>query len=1154
MRELELRIARAMIRHAIGTLAAMCALAEGVSAQATPAARRPEVIRGTVATDSGRPMSGVTVIASMAPDRTFRQSVTDTAGRFTIRFEQGTGDYLVYAAPPGYRAFRRRVTIGPTAEVTVDIRLVSEAAQLAAVRVTAARPRPLPDFGQLRDPAAADYNTSGVNGALPPELAGNLDALALNTPGITLSPDGRLTAFGLPGQVSYSFNGMSLGSSEIPRDARVAVRVISSAFDPSIGGFGGARINVEMGQGGRVSEQFGRVTLDAPALQYTDATANGLGQRFGAVAINANADGPFGSHDAWYNTGLSVRRTNRDVASLLDADANVLALAGVAADSAARLRGIASRLGIPLSTSGIPRARVDERGSVLLRVDHYADPGRYQRLWTNAVSLTGFGSFAHADAPGSSLTAVPAIGRSTQSVNGQLVGQWLHMTESYSTELTTSVGGTHGTADPYLRLPSALVRVESSLGAVDPITRSLAIGGAAPTPATSSEQWETVGVLNFYVGSSNKLRVFSRSQIGAVQVDQSSDQLGTFTFNSLSDLEHDVPSSFSRTLNTPKASSTLWNGALAVGDLWQVTPTFQVEPGVRFEANRFLSTIDANPALASIGLSNTSMPNTVHASPRLGFAWTYRPTRANVATGTSTTGRIWLPPRATLSGGIGEFRQDLSADALLPALSGTGISRASSQLVCVGSATPLPDWQRYAVDGSAVPTTCAAGAPSAFIDAAPAVSLFSPAYALARSWRGNLRFGSALGVFRYSLDGWYSYNLNQPGMVDANFTDRPRFSLADEGNRPVFVAPSSIVPATGIVSLGDARRDAAFGRIGERVSDLHSTARQLTFIVAPELSRGVLSVAYTLSDVRAATRGFDDATFASPVELATGRSRYDARHHLIVAAGYQFGTIVGLSLNWNIASGSPYTPLVGSDINGDGLANDRAFVFNPATTADANLARDLRTLLTTAPSQARDCLLRQTGTAAERNGCEGPWTSTDECGAVDELPACPRRPLRRRLAQLRESTRWARPAAPRREHSARVGHGERSGSRALYRARIRSRDGSVSVRRESAIRHHARVGDRASRSIPCLAGRAPRARPAASAKGVRALPRDGSSAAESRPRAGRQSSRAARRLRGRQLLRCAASHARLTLAHARSGRGARDGACELSRPRRFRLA
>ncbi|MGH7621875.1 MAG: hypothetical protein ACREMU_06010, partial [Gemmatimonadaceae bacterium] len=72
-------------------------------------------------------------------------------------------------------------------------------------------------------------------------------------------------------------------------------------------------------------------------------------------------------------------------------------------------------------------------------------------------------------------------------------------------------------------------------------------------------------------------------------------------------------------------------------------------------------------------------------------------------------------------------------------------------------------------------------------------------------------------------------------------------------------------------------------------------------------------------------------------------------------------------------------PVVASDINGDGLANDRAFVFDPAATqsaSDSALAGGLRSLLASAPANARRCLARQLGIAAARNSCEGPWTST----------------------------------------------------------------------------------------------------------------------------------------------------------------------------------
>jgi hypothetical protein len=953
-------------------VATTTALAQG------PATRRPEVIRGRVTSDSGRVLAGITVIATMAPDRTFRQAVTDTGGRYEIRFELGTGDYLVYAGPVGYRAFRRRIAIGATGSITVDIRLVNAAAQLAAVRVSAQRPRPIPDGGQLRDPTAADFSTQNLLSSLPPDAAGDLTTLAATVPGMTVTPDGRLSAFGLPGQVQYTFNGSTLAATEIPRDAAVAVRVIPSAFDPSIGGFGGALVNVEMVQGGRVAQTFGRITLDAPQLQPGDANTSRLGQRLTSVDLNGNASGPIVSHDAFYNTAARIRRSTRPISSLFDADADVLSLAGISSDSVARLRSIAPQLGLPLGVAGAPSDRFDERGSFITRLDHYKDPARYGKLWSNAFSLTALGGFSRSGFVGGAPTVAPTVGRESHAVNGQLIGAWLHMNERMSTELTSSLGGAHSSNSPYLFAPGAIVRIQSALAQDEVATQFASLGGTdVPTSSNNSESWETWGALNFYAGSSHRIRLYSRQQFGAMQADPSGDRLGTFTYNSLADLAANRPASFSRTFGSSSGNALLWNGALSAGDLWQITPNFQLQPGVRFEANRFRDNVTRNDALFSaLGVDNTNVPNTMHASPRLGFSWTYRPTRANFGTGTSTIGRITLPPRATLSGGIGEFRQDLGATSLLPVITNTGLGSQNRRLTCVGDATPTADWRSFVEDAASVPTTCAAGAATTFVDAAPTVAMFDPAFVPAHSWRGNLRFGSALGPFRYSLDGWYSDNVDQPGTRDLNLRTDPRFVLSDEGNRPIFVSPSSIVPATGLVSQTEARKAPSFGRVTDNVSDLHSTARQVTLLVAPELKTAVISVAYTLSDVTAAMRGFDATTFGSPDAIETSRSPFATRHQLFINTGYQLGSSVGLSMSWRIASGVPYTPVVGSDINGDGLPNDRAFIFNPATVADRNLGAQLATLLAQAPSQSRSCIASQLGTAAGAYSCTGPWTST----------------------------------------------------------------------------------------------------------------------------------------------------------------------------------
>jgi hypothetical protein len=63
-------------------------------------------------------------------------------------------------------------------------------------------------------------------------------------------------------------------------------------------------------------------------------------------------------------------------------------------------------------------------------------------------------------------------------------------------------------------------------------------------------------------------------------------------------------------------------------------------------------------------------------------------------------------------------------------------------------------------------------------------------------------------------------------------------------------------------------------------------------------------------------------------------------------------------------------------VNGDGRGGDRAFIPNPVTETDANLAAQLRTLLANGSSTARGCLVANLGRVAPRNWCRGPWTET----------------------------------------------------------------------------------------------------------------------------------------------------------------------------------
>jgi hypothetical protein len=99
-------------------------------------------------------------------------------------------------------------------------------------------------------------------------------------------------------------------------------------------------------------------------------------------------------------------------------------------------------------------------------------------------------------------------------------------------------------------------------------------------------------------------------------------------------------------------------------------------------------------------------------------------------------------------------------------------------------------------------------------------------------------------------------------------------------------------------------------------------------------------------------------------------------HQIGYSIGYNFFDFVRLRWNGQLRGGTRYTPMVAGDINGDGYANDRAFVYSPAATADTAIANGIQALLDGGSRSARRCLSRQLGTLAQRFSCDAPWSST----------------------------------------------------------------------------------------------------------------------------------------------------------------------------------
>lgn len=950
----------------IRALCAVVLCAGGLRPHLLHAQQRSDVIKGRITTDSGVPVTG-TVLVTRAPDRTVFQTTADDSGYFRLVITPGSGDYLVYVTGPGRAPFRKRVQLATTDSVVViTARLSAALQQLKEVRVTAARPRP--ERSSANDgPGVVDQRTEGASGALSPEAEGDIAARAATVPGVTLVSGGT-SVFGLdPSQSQTTLNGMRFDGSSLPRDVRTSTRVATSIYDPSRGGFSGADIAVEVAPGSTFS--FKRAHLTSSALSVSD----GMRRRASPLPQQSNlslgADGELLDRRLYYNFGVQAKHQDHP-AGFERASTETLRALGVPPDSLQRLIGALQSFGTPVSARG--GAAIDQV-LVLGRIDHTPNA---DRSW----ALTGYGQ-ASRQAAALPPATFSSRGIRVRDATAFLAGQFsaYHGAQrSWLSETRSALTLGRRQTEPLVVGPSAEIVLLSDLD--DGAERSSAIsvgGGGLQTQERRRGNWEITHETRGNLPKvPHTLKLFAQSRIEWLTDLPGSTGSASFGYQSLAAFSANSPARFSRTTGADRVRIAQWSGALALADQWKAGDRLSLLYGARVEANHFLTHVPANREVwALLGARTDYAPNTLHVSPRLGFTWAYDAKRQGlVRQDASALGTRYALTTGVLRGGIGEFRSAIPLEALRGSLVSTGLEGAVRRVSCVGDAIPLSDWQLYTADPSQLPTRCRDQAPEAFVDTAPNIEMLAPHFSPPRSWRGQLAW--TVGLHRLTLvaTGTYSLNLAQPSISDVNLSAEPRFFLADEG-RPVFINAASVVPTTGASVVTDSRAAPRFGTVVARHSDLRSRTAQLTVSVTPDLplNRYLLTGAYTLSSNRGLYRGFDVGAFGDPREKQWSRGPYDIRHQVVVQAGIQT-RVASVSLITRFASGIPFTPLVAGDVNGDGFVNDRAYVFDPAYSADSSVANSMRRLLGTAPRRIRNCLRRRLGRAAEPNGCNGPWT------------------------------------------------------------------------------------------------------------------------------------------------------------------------------------
>jgi hypothetical protein len=942
-------------------------------------AQTVDVIRGRVAGPDNEPIAGALVTVNSVSGAASRQTRSDQRGRYTVTVPGGDGDYFVSFASIGYGA--RRIEVKRVADedvLVVDARLTRATTNLEAVRVEITRRR------ATRADTTADLGGTerSINAAaLASRDAGDLAAMAASLAGVLLIPgaDGDPSGFSVLGltadQNAITLNGQTFSGGAIPPDAAFAVSLVTSPYDVSRGGFSGGDLQLRTRPGTNYFANVASLSLDAPTLQWTDAGARANGQQYSSISPGGLVAGPIVHNQAFYSLAYQVGRRASHLQSLFNTDPLGLQVAGIASDSAQRLLSILRALGLPGTTTSAGE-QLRDQGSILGSID--VAPA--SSAAGSAYNVTLNGSWSRQTPVSNSSTEFPShSGERLAWYGGLQARHSTYFSFGILTETVASFSGADIKSTPFLQVPSGSVLIGSRLSDGSTGVKVVHFGGSPDL--SSSFASRSLGVSNqlswFSEQSFHRLKLTTELRREFYNLDQHSNQLGSFTFNSLAELANRQPSAFSRTLSARGQGGGEVLGAISLGDSWRLNEDVQLQYGVRMDANMFSSRPTLNATADSIfGARNDQTPNRVYFSPRFGFSWRYG-TSAQIG----AVEDAFRAPRAMVRGGVGVFQSVLSSQLLNPARENTGLPSGLRQIDCAGPAVPEPAWATYEGNTASIPTSCSDGsAGTVFASGAPNLVFFARDYVAPRSVRGNLQWTGAIlnNRLRSQVEATYSLNLNQPGAVDLNFAPTSKFALANEAQRPVFAQPASIVSSTGTVAAAASRISPLFNRVLENRSDLNSKSAQLRVSLSPERpsSAANWSLTYVYSHYLEQARGFGTSTAGNPLQLEWARSNFDIHHQIQYSLSFNVADIFRLTWSGDFRSGMPFTPLILGDVNGDGYNNDRAFVFDANATQDTSLRTGMRALLGGASHDVRRCLERQLGALASRNSCEGPWTSS----------------------------------------------------------------------------------------------------------------------------------------------------------------------------------
>ncbi len=456
--------------------------------------------------------------------------------------------------------------------------------------------------------------------------------------------------------------------------------------------------------------------------------------------------------------------------------------------------------------------------------------------------------------------------------------------------------------------------------------------------------------------------------------------LGRYDFDNLWDLRLNEPFTY-EIMTTPE---DLGDGverfpvrewSLYAENEWRPTPDLTVRMGARLDRTSFPRLVDGNPLLVeTLGLDNTSLPQSLTISPRVGVNW-----RGDVLGGLTQ-----------ISGGVGVFQGRIPFEWIAATYAYTGTRR--THLLCqqdprvnIRVAPPLEP-------GAPAPRDCVSEVFGRTV-LPPSIQVLAPDLSPPRDVKAVLSLDRELpGDLTVTVEGLYSRSLSQLFVRDRNLPE-PWIEPGD--GQPLEGLGSRVRYGEVFTNLN--RRAPEFGPVVEVSNqDRDRTLSLMTEVRGPVGDRATFEVGYRYAQglaLQTLTAADAISSFGrNPIAVAPNdpqrRPSPFVRPHTVTASVTASvpdrwgGTEVGL--RYRGMSGRPFSFVYEGDANGDGFSgaglgreNYNDLVYVPAGTSAAETPRTTpvaRAVFSRFISQ-ESCLREARGSILERGSCRGPWTN-----------------------------------------------------------------------------------------------------------------------------------------------------------------------------------